>query len=99
VGVGDFNGDGTDDIAFRDPTSGALSDFLMRDGQPTWHSLGWADPALQVAAIGDFNGDGTADIAFRDPVGGGVGMFAMNNNQATWASIGWAASTVRVSDA
>ena len=96
AGVGDFNGDGTDDILFRDPTTGALGDFLMNNGQPTWAGIGWADPGLQVAGVGDFNGGGTDDILFRDPTTGALGEFVMNNNQPTWAPIGWADPNLQV---
>jgi uncharacterized repeat protein (TIGR03803 family) len=86
----DFTGNGTSDILFRDPTSGGIGDFLMNNGQPTWASIGWADPGWQVAGTGDFNGDGTSDILLHDATGGGIGEFAMNNNQPTWVPIGWA---------
>jgi hypothetical protein len=32
VGVGDFNGDHTDDILFRDPTTGDVGYFAMSNG-------------------------------------------------------------------
>ena len=59
------------DILFRDPASGTLGDYQMTGGQPTWATVGWADPGLQVIGTGDFNGNGTSDILFRDPTGGG----------------------------
>jgi hypothetical protein len=39
VGTGDFNGDGTDDILWRN-TSGALGMYDMDNGNPTWVGLG-----------------------------------------------------------
>ena len=86
----DFLGTGTSDILFRDPAGGALSQFVMRNGQPSWTGVGWADPGLQIVGIGDFTGDGTSDIVFRDPIGGGLGGFRMINGQPSWTSIGWA---------
>ena len=96
VGIGDFTGNGIDDILFRDPTTGALGDFLMNNGQPTWQPVGWADPSLQVVGVGDYDGTGTDDILFRDPISGALSMFAMNNNLPTWTSAGWAATNWQV---
>ncbi|MEV7041969.1 FG-GAP-like repeat-containing protein [Amycolatopsis sp. NPDC051061] len=65
--VGDFNGDGKDDIAtFARGTTGdvfvALSDGTRFSGTSTmWHD-NFAFNA-EVPAIGDFNGDGKDDIA------------------------------------
>ena len=92
----DISGGGTSDILFRDPAGGGLDAFVMNNGQPTWTSLGWADPALQVVGIGDFNGDGTADVAFRDPTGGELGMFAMHAGQPSWTDFGWADPGLKV---
>ena len=64
--VGDFNGDGRDDIAiFKRGTSGdvlvALSDGTKFGTGALWHDyFGIND---ETPAIGDFNGDGRDDIA------------------------------------
>jgi hypothetical protein len=96
VGVGDFNGDGTSDILFEDPTSGQLGDFLMKNGVATWASIGSVPPNLQVVGIGDYNGDGTSDILFRDPTSGVLTTFLMHNNVPTWAAIGSTGTTWQV---
>jgi len=96
VGVGDFNGDGTTDILFRNATTGWLGQFVMHNGQSTWASIGWADPALQVAGVGDYTGSGTSDILFRNPTSGALGEFVMHNGQATWAGIGTTATNWQV---
>ena len=66
--TGDFNGDGRDDILWRE-TCGQLTDWL---GTPTG---GFAQSGAfsqfvatnwTVAATGDFNGDGIDDILWRD---------------------------------
>ena len=86
----DFSGDGTSDVLFRDPSTGALGDFLMNNGQPTWSGIGWADPSLEVAGVADIGGNGTSDILFRDPTSGALSAFTMSDNNPTWTPIGWA---------
>jgi hypothetical protein len=66
--VGDFNGDGMDDIAtFSQGTTGhvyvALSNgsrFLGNGEDNLWNN--WFAPAGETPAVGDFNGDGRDDI-------------------------------------
>ncbi len=72
VGVGDFNGDGRDDILWRN-TNGQLSNWL---GQVNGGFVGNDANAFtsvptnwHVAGIGDFNGDGRDDILWRNDAG------------------------------
>ena len=72
VGVGDFNGDGHDDILWRS-ASGQLSDWL---GQANGGFVGNDANAFaavptnwHVAGVGDFNGDGRDDILWRSDAG------------------------------
>ena len=100
VGTGDFNGDGRDDILWRN-TAGQLSDWLgnanggftpndanaFRNVPTNWH----------VAGVGDFNGDGRDDILWRndagqlsDWLGNANGGFTPNDaNAATSAPLSW----------
>ena len=65
AGVGDFNNDGTDDVFWHNPGTGATDIWLLQNGKwsasvsPGNHPLGY-----QVAGTGDFNGDGHSDVLF-----------------------------------
>jgi hypothetical protein len=72
AGTGDFNGDGKDDILWRND-AGVMFDFLgsanggvTNNGDNSYVAV---DPSWQVAGIGDFNGDGKADILWRNANG------------------------------
>ena len=72
VGTGDFNGDGRDDILWRN-SNGQLSDWL---GQANGGFVGNDANAFtsvptnwHVAGVGDFNGDGRDDILWRNDAG------------------------------
>lgn len=100
VGVGDFNGDGKDDILFRN-ADGRLTDWL---GSSTGAFVDNSANALttvpeqwHVAAVGDFNGDGRADILWRnddgrlsDWLGTSTGGFTINDaNALTMVTTDW----------
>jgi VCBS repeat protein len=78
-GVGDFDGDGADDVLWRDE-NGRLR--LWYWGVSTTVDVSWRNeggvvgPDWDVKAVGDFNGDGYADIAWRHP-GGDVSIWVM----------------------
>jgi hypothetical protein len=64
--IGDVNSDGTDDIMWREVSTGQMTSWLMENGLHTgdrdygFHSLRW-----QEQALGDFNADGADDVLWR----------------------------------
>ncbi|MGZ3273090.1 MAG: beta strand repeat-containing protein [Caulobacteraceae bacterium] len=90
AGTGDFNGDGTSDIIFRDPATGDWGLAAMnRSGGFSWRDIGVTSAAYAIDGTGDFNGDGVADIIFRDHSTGDWGYAAMHRNGGlTWVPLG-----------
>jgi hypothetical protein len=68
VGAADYNGDGRDDLLWRD-TSGALTQWLAQEnGDFIINAGGPANPVdllWTVVANGDFNGDGFSDVLWH----------------------------------
>ena len=105
AGIGDFNGDGKDDILWRHD-SGLLTNWLGEadGGFAPNNGNAWAnvDTSWQVAATGDYNGDGRDDILWRhssglvtDWLGTAGGGFAANNANAQAAvSNEWAVQSI-----
>ena len=100
AGTGDFNGDGRDDILWRND-AGVVTNWL---GQANGGFVGnHANAAIQVpldwtiAGTGDFNGDGRSDVLWRNAngvvsnwLGQANGAFAANHaNAATGVPLDW----------
>jgi hypothetical protein len=72
VGTADFNGDGRDDILWRNDNGTVLNWLATASGGFADNSVNFvANPGASwhVAATGDFNGDGLADILWRNDNG------------------------------
>jgi glucose/arabinose dehydrogenase len=67
AGVGDFNGDGKDDLAWRNSSSGENYIYLMAGtaiaGEGYIRTV--TDPSWQIVQVGDLDGDGKADVLWR----------------------------------
>jgi FG-GAP-like repeat len=87
AGVGDFYGNGTDDILWENSSAGLVDIWTIQNGQAVSTSqIGIAASGWQVAGVGDFNGDGTDDILWQNPGTGLVDIWTMQNGQAVATS-------------
>jgi hypothetical protein len=97
-GIGDFNGDGKDDILWRN-TDGTVGTWSGRpNGGFTANNAAVFNVTTdwQIAAVGDFNGDGRDDILWRHSSGTIAnwlaqpnGAFAPNNASLAGISTDW----------
>ena len=97
-GHGDFNGDGRDDVLWRNDNglvtnwlASGNGSFTANNALQTQMDLAW-----NAAGIGDFNGDGRSDILWRhdnglvtDWLGLSNGTFTGNSSLATQVSTSW----------
>jgi len=62
--VGDFNGDGKDDVAINLPGDSSIAIYYSK-GDGTFYQGAQVDPGQYPGAmvVGDFNGDGRPDLA------------------------------------
>ncbi len=91
AGVGDFNGDGREDVLWRH-SSGEIGEWLGQVGQFTNNGGAAANPvdnSWKVVMVADYNGDGRDDILWRHSsgeigqwVGTANGGFANNGGAA-----------------
>jgi hypothetical protein len=98
VGLGDFNGDGTTDILWRNTQTGGVESWIMTNGMPLGGGgVGIASTAWVPAGTGDLNGDGTADMLWRNINTGEVDDWLMTNGHISGsAALGFVPSTTTV---
>src|SRR5687767_4373604 len=80
AGIGDFNGDGTADLLWRNSATGENYVYFMNGTQIA--SEGYlrtvADAAWKVAGVGDFDQDGKDDILWRNAATGENYLYLMD---------------------
>ncbi len=80
--LNDFNGDGDDDILWRNLDTGGNELWLMdgstRDSVASLPTI--SDPEWYIAGSGDFNADGSPDILFHHDSNGQVMLWLMNGS-------------------
>ena len=74
AGIGDFDGDGRDDVLLRNQVGGAWY-FIPTNGDGQGAANLTGDPAWSVAGIGDFDGDGRDDVLLRKAATTGAWYF------------------------
>jgi len=85
--VGDFDGDGLDDLAVYQPLSGLWSAWRS-DGSKLFSSVSWGFRNA-VPQVGDFNGDKLADLCVIDPASGVWYLTSPLNKMAPRLISGW----------
>ena len=85
AGVGDFNGDGKDDILWRNASTGSDSHLAWQAATATRLPGEVADHNWKIAGIGDFNGDGKNDILWRNTSTGADSIWLAGNSATTQA--------------
>jgi hypothetical protein len=85
VAVGDFNGDGTPDLAVTDNFGNSVS-ILLGQGDGTFRgpSSFSAGPNAISVAVGDFNGDGIPDLAVANDLPNGTVSILLGRGDGTF---------------
>jgi FG-GAP-like repeat len=80
AGAGDFTGNGSDDILWRNANSGDLSLWEGTPGSASFtpQDLGIVSPDWSLEGVGDFNGDGKADILWQNTTTGDLNLWESN---------------------
>ncbi len=78
-GTGDFNGDGTSDVLWRNVNDGDVGIWQMQNGSiyTYLYPQRGVESFWQVQGVGDFNGDGTSDVLWRNTNTSQIGIWQM----------------------
>jgi uncharacterized delta-60 repeat protein len=81
AGVGDFDGDGRDDILWRNSASGEnylypMDGLAIKPGEGYLRTV--ADLSWKIAGVGDLDGNGKADVLWRNVASGENYAYLMN---------------------
>jgi hypothetical protein len=84
-GTGDFNGDGSPDIVFRNSANGQNAVWYVANSQATGAALLPTAPSLswQLTTAEDLDGDGRPDLIWRNASTGVNAVWYMNDTVAT----------------
>jgi hypothetical protein len=85
--LGDFNGDGTTDIVWRETSSGATYMWLMNGSSVigSGYTAAGADNSWTIQGVGDFGGDGKSDLLWRH-TGGALYIWQMDGTAVASSS-------------
>lgn len=79
--TGDFNGDGSPDVLWRNSSTGALAVWMLKNNAviaTQMLSIGSvSDPNWKIVGAGDVDGDGYADIVWQHQTGGWLAVWFM----------------------
>ncbi|MBF0634165.1 MAG: FG-GAP repeat protein [Nitrospinae bacterium] len=87
-GIGDFDGDGKNDLLWRDAESGQVAVWMMNGVDVVTSAMTSLNPGAGwlVQGIGDFDGDGKSDILWRDASTGQTAIWFMSGATVTSSS-------------
>lgn len=89
-GVGDVNGDGKDDLIWKNDSSAIVAIWLMNgDAILSAANLGGVPYEWEIEQVSDVNGDGKADVVWQH-TNGTVAVWLMNGTKID--SVGFPAS-------
>ena len=87
-GIGDFNGDGADNILWRKNDGNAMTYWRLDGSASTSIDLGATDPNWSVQGVGDFNGDGADNILWRKNDGSAMTYWRLDGSSSTSIDLG-----------
>jgi FG-GAP-like repeat len=80
-GTGDFDGNGSADILWRNVDTGEVGIWLMSNGTVVSKATLNGDTSWTIKGVGDFNGDGMADILWQNVNTNALSIWFMNGTQ------------------